>query len=289
MRVAEYFLNIGFFVIAPVRNTKIKNFKRKNIIFCSYHNLENIIANKKVDYIFHFASLTSVNHNDQNLIYKTNIDLAHFVSNLAKKHLPKMIIFTSTISIYGEIIDSLLTFNTPINANKVDAYGKSKLKAEQILTECSNENRLKIVVFRLPGVIGFGSHSNLISKVIETLLSDRRDPLYLMNPQNMFNNIIDIKTFSLYLEKLISTHYKDFAQIKTIISCKEPLRIIDVIKSIIKNLDLDESNNKKIVWSHSRANSFIIDSEFQKRFSLEPISTEECIKNICNDILKNKK
>ena len=41
-------------------------------------------------------------------------------------------------------IDGEILGNTPINADKVDSYGKSKLKAEQILTKCSNENQLKI-------------------------------------------------------------------------------------------------------------------------------------------------
>ena len=84
-RVAEYFLNQDFFVIAPVRSYKLAISKRKNLLLCKYEKLESIILKRKIEYIFHFASLTSVNHSDQNLIYKTNIDLANFISKLAKK------------------------------------------------------------------------------------------------------------------------------------------------------------------------------------------------------------
>lgn len=288
-RVAEYFLNQDFFVIAPIRNYRLVNFKRKNLILCKYENLETIVFTKKIDYIFHFASLTSVNHSDQNLIYKTNIDLANFIGKLSKKCNPRMIIFTSTISVYGEVLDSLLSFHTQINEDGVDAYGKSKLIAENILGNFSADNQFRLVVFRLPGVIGYGSHSNLISRVIKTLLSENQEPLMLINPQNLFNNIIDINTLISYINKLISPNYKKFEQIKTIIACKEPMKIIDVTKLIIRKMGLEESKSNKIIWKVSKLNSFTIDSNHQNKFLLHPITTNKCINNICQDMSNFKK
>ena len=252
-------------------------------------NLKVFFLKEKLNIYFYFASLTSVNHSDQNLIYKTNIDLANFISKLAKKCNPRMIVFTSTISVYGEVLDSLLSFNTQINEDRVDAYGKSKLIAENILTNCSINNKFRLVVFRLPGVIGYGSHSNLISRVFKTLLSENPEPLNLINPNNLFNNIIDINTFISYLNKLISPNYEDFEQIKTLIACNEPMKIIDVTKLIIRKMGLDESNSKKIIWKLSKLNSFTIDSNYQKKFLLQPISTNKCISNICQDIILNLK
>tara|TARA_A100001011_G_scaffold394312_1_gene486393 strand:- start:4138 stop:5055 length:918 start_codon:yes stop_codon:yes gene_type:complete len=287
-RVTEYFLNQDFFVIAPVRSYKSGLSKRKNLLLCKYEKLESIVFKRKIEYIFHFASLTSVNHSDQNLIYKTNINLANLISKLAKKCNPRMIVFTSTISVYGEVLDSFLSFDTQINEDRVDAYGQSKLIAENILTNSSINNKFRLVVFRLPGVIGYGSHSNLISKVIKTLLSENPEPLNLINPKNLFNNIIDINTFISYLNKLISPNYKDFEQIKTVIACKEPMKIIDVTKLIIRKMGLDESNSKKIIWKLSKLNSFTIDSNYQKKFLFQPISTNKCISNICQDMLNSK-
>ncbi len=288
-RVAEYFLNQDYFVIAPLRSSQLGNSKRKNLLLCKYENLESIAFKRKIDYIFHFASLTSVNHSDQNLIYKTNIDLANFISKLAKICNPRIIFFTSTISVYGEVLDSLLSFNTDINEDSVDAYGKSKLIAENILNNCAINNQYRLVIFRLPGVIGYGSHSNLISRVIKTLLSENPEPLKLINPQNLFNNIIDINTFISYINKLISPNYKDFEQIKTIIACKKPMKLIDITKLIINKMDLDESKSKKIIWKLSKLNSFTIDSNYQNKFLLEPITTNKCIRNICEDISNSKK
>ena len=45
-RVANYFLDLGFFVIAPVRSS-IET-KNQNLIICSYKNLESIISKKKL-------------------------------------------------------------------------------------------------------------------------------------------------------------------------------------------------------------------------------------------------
>ena len=105
----------------------------------------------------------------------------------------------------------------------------------------------------------------------------------------MFNNIIDINTFISYINKLISPNYKDFQQIKTIIACKEPMQIIDVTKLIINKMDLDESKSKKIIWKLSKLNSFTIDSNYQNKFLLQPITTNKCIRNICEDISNSKK
>ena len=65
--------------------------------------------------------------------------MAKYIIKIADICKPEMIIFTSTISIYGEVSYPLINFDSPINHAKTDAYGKSKLLAEKFLSEsCKN-------------------------------------------------------------------------------------------------------------------------------------------------------
>ena len=285
-RIADHFINAGFLIIAPTRNSININDKNSNLLICNYKNLKEIICKRRVNFIFHFAALTRVNHDDQDLIYKTNIELAKYIKKIAEICIPEMIIFTSTISIYGEVSYPLIYFDGFINREKVDAYGKSKLLAEKILSEACKDIGCRLINFRLPGIVGFGSHSNLISKLIKKFLSDSKEPIYLQNPETRFNNVIDINTFISYLDLIISPNYKSFEQVNTLLACKEPIEIREVTQLIIKGLGLDISIKNRIIWELSSSNSFIIDFNHQKQFLLEPISTTQCICNICNDILK---
>ena len=284
-RIADHFINLGFLIIAPTRNNINHKKINSNLLICNYKNLKNILSKRRVDFIFHFAALTRVNHDDQDLIYKTNIELAKYIKKIADICKPKMIIFTSTISIYGEVSYPLISFDSPINHAKIDAYGKSKLLAEKILSESCKDIGCRLIIFRLPGIIGYGSHSNLISKLIRNFLSDSTEPLYLINPENIFNNVVDINTFISYLDLVISPNYKSFEQINTLLACKEPITIKRVTQLIIKDLGLEESINKRIIWKLSNSNSFTIDSNYQKQFFLEPISTTKCINKLCKDIV----
>jgi len=288
-RIADHFINLGFLIIAPTRNNTNLNTTNSNLLICNYKNLKKILNKRRVDFIFHFAALTRVNHDDQDLIYKTNIELAKYIKTIADICKPKMIIFTSTISIYGEVYYPLIRFYSPINYAKIDSYGKSKLLAEKILSESCKDIGCRLITFRLPGIVGYGSHSNLISKLIRNFLSDSKEPIYLINPENSFNNVVDINTFISYLDLVVSPNYKSFEQINTLLACKEPITIKKVTQLIINGLGLDKSTNKRIIWQLSNSSSFTIDSNYQKQFLLEPISTTKCINNLCKDIINKGK
>ena len=288
-RITDHFINLGFLIIAPTRNSSNIKCRNSNLIICNYKNLKKTICKRRVDFIFHFAALTRVNHNDQDLIYKTNIQLAKYIIKIAEICIPEMIIFTSTISIYGEVSYPLINFDSLINREKVDAYGKSKLLAEKILSESCKEIGCRLITFRLPGIVGYGSHSNLISKLIKNFLSNSKEPIYMSNPENRFNNVVDINTFISYLDLIISPKYKSFEQVNTLLACKDPIEIREVTQLIIKGLGLDKSINNRIIWQLSNSNSFTIDFNYQKQFLLEPISTTQCISNLCKDILKEGK
>ncbi len=91
---------------------------------------------KKTDFIIHLAAANRPK--DKKLFKEVNIDLTLYISEYLKKNELRMpIIFTSSVQ-----------------ANLSNDYGKSKLKAENILSDLNRTNHNKIIIYRLPGVFG---------------------------------------------------------------------------------------------------------------------------------------
>lgn len=94
----------------------------------------------------------------ENVNYKLTTQLA----NVAKTQGVKHFIFLSTIKVYGDDILSqgIVNEETPCEPN--DAYGLSKLKAEQSLLALTN-NDFKVSIIRPPLITGPGAKGNLLS------------------------------------------------------------------------------------------------------------------------------
>lgn len=77
--------------------------------------------------------------------------------------IPSMFIFVSTVAVYGLEEGELIS--EEIAPNPKTAYGKSKLDAENFLIEWSKENNVKLLVLRLPLIVGEKPPGNLGSMI----------------------------------------------------------------------------------------------------------------------------
>ena len=99
-RLAQYLIAKGHQVIAPIRKKTCKLKPNKNLLICSYEELPEKVINEEIDYFYHCASLTSVNCEDQDLIYKTNIELANLVIKISSICRPKIIFYINHINLW---------------------------------------------------------------------------------------------------------------------------------------------------------------------------------------------
>lgn len=115
----------------------------------------------KYDAIFHVAGIVHQKKGavPDDVYYKVNCDLVVDVAKKAKAEGVKQFVFLSTMSVYG-ILMGYIDHNTV--ANPVNAYGKSKLKAEDQLKELASENFL-VAVVRPPMIYGKGCKGNFVS------------------------------------------------------------------------------------------------------------------------------
>ncbi len=88
--------------------------------------------------------------------YKVNTDLAFEVAQKAKRSGVKQFVFLSTMSVYG-VINGVVNKDTEFNPFNI--YGKSKLKAEQLINSLADDG-FGVTILRPPMVYGKGCKGN---------------------------------------------------------------------------------------------------------------------------------
>lgn len=186
---------------------------------------------KGYDVVFHVAGIAHQKETKENahLYYEINRDLAIEVAKKAKEEGIKHFVFLSTMSVYG-MDTGVITRDT--KPNPKTNYGKSKLKAEEQITELRDES-FKICVLRPPMVYGEGCKGNYqtIVKLVKKFpifprIKNKRSLIHIDNLVLFLKNAIDCRYDGLFFPRN-----------------KEYVSTIDLAKQIAKQ------ENKKIYFS----------------------------------------
>jgi nucleoside-diphosphate-sugar epimerase len=109
--------------------------------------------------IIHTAGLAHKFSEDYEMFNSNCIGTNNLLLGLEKIQLPKEFVFISSVSVYGVTEGVFINENTPLLAK--DAYGISKIKAEQIVTNWCQKNNVKCTILRLPLIAGPNPPGNL--------------------------------------------------------------------------------------------------------------------------------
>jgi nucleoside-diphosphate-sugar epimerase len=157
------------------------------------------ISFKSYDVIFHVAGIAHVSSNKKLIpeYFRVNRDLAIEVANKAKKEGVKKIIFTSSMSIYGD--DRPIGDFKPIKTNNpspTNAYGQSKLEADIAIQKLQDPN-FDCAILRIPMVYGTYSKGNFLKLVkisnklpIFPKLVNKRSILHIKNLAELIRLIL---------------------------------------------------------------------------------------------------
>jgi UDP-glucose 4-epimerase len=88
-----------------------------------------------------------------------NVDGTRALAEAAAAESVRQVIFASSVKAIGEGGDASLSDNSPEKPQ--DAYGRSKLEAEQLLYEISAREGLPVTILRFPLVYGPGVKGNV--------------------------------------------------------------------------------------------------------------------------------
>lgn len=273
-RVASFFSRKKHKVICNYynRSIKIKNVKKIKIDIS-----KKFFIKDEIDTIIHCASKTPVNCTSDKKIYNQNIKMMKSLILLSKKKKIKNFIFLSSVSAYGVIKKKILYENLkPFQPN---SYGRSKIYCENLLSIFSKKNSIKHLNVRLPGVIGYGSHGNFLSYVLNNIVSNK--VIKVSNKSSFFNNIIFVEELLKFLEIFIKKGNCKFDHIN--IASKNKLKIKTVINLIYRFLN----KPKNIIWVDSKKKPFCIDFKRALKCGYKPETVKNSLRKIVLDYRNN--
>lgn len=158
------------------------------------------------DSIFHVAGIAhfSKDENKKNIYYKVNTELTEKTAKIAKISGVKQFIFMSSIIVYGDSTKSIRIINKSTDPSPSDFYGDSKLRAEKLLQNLSDQN-FKVAIIRPPMIYGKGSKGNYprLSKLSQILpiipnYYNERSMLYIGNFCEFVKQVILIEGSGIY-------------------------------------------------------------------------------------------
>jgi len=127
--------------------------------FSFLHDSFDALHVKGVDVVFHLSALVhQMGGADEEEYERVNVTQTVELAKKAKESGVRQFVFMSTVKVYGEENDVPYTEMTPCKPE--DAYGKSKLKAENELKKLESEH-FKVSIVRTPIVYGYGVKANI--------------------------------------------------------------------------------------------------------------------------------
>lgn len=190
---------------------------------------KKININFRFDTFIHCAAATPLKYYNKKEYKMININGLKKILKSCNNEV-KNIILLSTLSVYGKIDSKIISENTPLRGTS--EYAKSKIKMEQELRCFSKKRMTKVLILRLPGVIGKTlNNNNFLNETISKIKSNAEFTIY--NPNSLYNNLITTEVLYKIIRKFIMKSQKKKFELYNCASTK-PQRLISVIFDIAK-------------------------------------------------------
>ncbi len=145
------------------------------------------------DIVIHLAAKSNVIESTLHpeITHKTNVKGTENVLKCCVENKVKKIIFASSAAIYG---NSLVPITEKSSINPISSYGKSKLAAENIITEISKKNDMRYVILRMFNVYGKRQNENYSGVITKFLRNAAKDkPLTIYGDGTQTRDFVSIR------------------------------------------------------------------------------------------------
>jgi nucleoside-diphosphate-sugar epimerase len=229
---------------------------------------------KKADVLVHIAGISLGMEIPFNDMVNVNVVGTEYIHQYAQQSGISKIIYTSSMSVYGEIGGQVVNENTPIV--NPESYGLTKLLGEKIFQ--TTEKFLPAISIRLPGVLGIGASRSWLPSTVKKLRNS--EIVAIHSPQALFNNAIHVSELSQFIEKLvISCKWSGFRAFP--IGASSSMQIIELV-NIFKKITNSKSPIKVL---ENISSPFLISSDHAvKNFGFKAASIEETINKYIMDL-----
>jgi nucleoside-diphosphate-sugar epimerase len=183
-----------------------------------------------------------------------------------------VIVFCSSMAVYGDVAADVVDPHTPINAPS--AYGRSKLHCEALLAELSHAQAgLRALSIRLPGIVGPGSHHNFLSDTMQRLAAGER--ISVRNPDALFNSVVHVDHLAQFAETLLEALPPGHRA--TTVAASDPLPVRDVV-GILR----DTAGGTGEVQFRREGTSFLVSSEHARSLGYEPATVRDAVQRFAD-------
>ena len=208
---------------------KIVKIKKGNVVYKKLDLKKKININFKFDTLIHCAAATPLKFYTKKDYKIINIDGLKKILELCNDEV-KHIILLSTVSVYGNITSRIISEKTSLRGSS--EYAKSKINMEKKLKSFSKKNNTKILVLRLPGVIGKTlNNNNFLSAIISRIKKNIEFTIH--NSDSLYNNLITTEVLYMIIKKFITKKNKKKFELYNCASTK-PQKLISIIYDIEK-------------------------------------------------------
>ena len=219
---------------------------------------------ENINSIIHLAGISLPIKSSFEFVESNIIPINNLV-NFAHAFEVKKFIFLSSISVYGDVIDNIVTEHTALQ--NPDMYGTSKYLSEVIL----KDSGLNTVSIRIPGVLGRTAHRHLLSNILKLSLAG--DKIQIFNPNSPFNNAIHIADLSKFISLLLDFDW--VGNHAAPIAASGQCAIGEIIRVIIELCN----SKSEIEILRSDRKSFLISSKyFIDQFGYRPNDITEIVR-----------
>ncbi len=154
----------------------------------------------------------------------------------------------STLSVYGNIVDQILTENTRTNSHEI--YGSSKLASEHLMSELEGyENQL---IIRFPIVLGNHAHRAFIPRMVESFQDNTA--VTITNPNRPYNSMTTLKAVADFTNHYLISNIKG-KQIANI-GAEDPMTVLQIAEFLRTCL----KSKSVISINKSETNCYLIDN-----------------------------
>ncbi len=213
-----------------LKNCKLLNgdIRNKNIF---------LKINNKIDLVYHLAALCSTEMSEKypRQCYATNVEGTKNLLKWCVKKKVKKIIFTSSMAVYGRNSPNI---QESTKCKPVSVYGKTKLMGEKILL--SQQNKIKTIILRLFNVYGPDQDLNNEVQGMFSIYLKHAITYKKIFVKGSLNRVRDF----VYIDDVVSALKHNFKSSNIYnVGTGKPSKVINVIKSIFKNLKIKFKKN----------------------------------------------
>jgi UDP-glucose 4-epimerase len=159
---------------------------------------------KRVDAVIHIAGVSIAPGVSVGDMLACNVGGARNLADYALSAGASRLLYASTLSVHGRIVEQVVDESTPVRAP--DVYGASKLLAERLFA--AHSHRLPCMAVRLPGVLGSGAHRAWLPTLLEDLQVGREVTIY--GPDHAFNNAAHVEDLSSLFDNALYALFSGF-------------------------------------------------------------------------------